>query len=131
MSQADTEKALVNQLIAQLAPIEILYENENKIPAGNEFLSSFFIPASNDPIDKTSSCTQDEGIFQVTVATSINSYNNRSLEIVDQVLQAFGINSELTYNNQKVSITETSVNAGRQVDGFFKRDVSIDYLTFS
>ena len=131
MSEKATRDTLLNQLITSFTDIEILYENRNKIPKGDEFLEVFFIPAVNDSTGKSVSSTQDEGIFQVTIAVKKGDYDNRQLELVDRVYQAFSINSTLSYNGTYVDVTEYSTNAGRESDGFYKRDVSIGYLTFS
>lgn len=131
MSVLSIQKAFLTQLKSEFPDVEILYENKNKKPKGGEFLEAFLIPVSNESTGKASQSTQDEGIFQVTVAVSKGKFDTRQLELVDRVFSAFGINTFLSYNSNTIEITEYSVNAGREVDGFYKRDVSINYLTFS
>lgn len=131
MSQLETRDTLLNALITEFTDVELLYENKNKIPTGKEFIEAFFIPSTNMSQGKSVQNTQDEGVFQITVATSKGEYDTRQLTLVDRVQGVFGINTTLSYNGREVYITGYSVNAGRESGGFYKRDVSVEYLTFS
>lgn len=132
MSQYATEQTLINALIDEFGgDVQLMYENVNVEPKGEDFIEAFFIPVSNDSTGKAASDTQDEGIFQVTVALRKGEYQNRLLQLVDRVQNAFAVSSTLSYQGKDVYITSYSTNAGRESDGFYKRDVSIEYLTFS
>lgn len=132
MSQYATQQVLLDALIAEFnGDVQILYENRKKDPATKEYIECFFIPVTNESTGKSGQGTQDEGIFQVTVAIRKGEFENRQLQLIDRVQSAFGINTTLSYNSKDVYITSYSTNAGRESDGYYKRDISIEYLTFS
>ena len=83
---------------------------------------------------KTSTSSDEQrGVFQVSVFTSLNNndYDNVQLQTIDSILSAFQYNSQTVYNTQTVDILESTVNNGTENESWFKRDVSINYLTFS
>ena len=81
----------------------------------------------------SASSNEDRGVFQVSVFTSLNNddYDNAQLQTIDSVLSAFQYNSSTVYNDQKVDILDSTVNNGTENESWFKRDISINYLTFS
>jgi len=137
MSYLDTKQALIKKLIdANIVPIsDIAFENDNFNPKGKVlYLATYFIPASTDMMGKTSTSNDEQrGIFQVSVFASLNSgeYDNEQLQKIDEIISEFSYNSSVVYNNQKVDILSTTVNSGVTLDAWFKRDISINYLTFS
>ena len=137
MSYLDTKQALIQKLVnAAIVPsTEIAYENEDFDPSGkNSYLAVYFIPASTDMMGKSSASSDEQrGIFQVSVFVKLNSgsYDNDQLTLVDSIINEFSYNSSAVYNTQKVDILSTTVNSGVTLDSWFKRDVSINYLTFS
>ena len=98
------------------------------------WLACYFIPATTDMMGKSpTSSDEQRGVFQVSVFTSLNGndYDNAQLQTIDSVLSAFQYNSGTVYNDQKVDILESTVNNGIENESWFKRDISISYLTFS
>ena len=98
------------------------------------WLACYFIPATTDMMGKSSTSSDEQrGVFQVSVFTSLNGndYDNAQLQTIDSVLSAFQYNSSTVYNTQKVDILESTVNNGIENESWFKRDISISYLTFS
>ena len=139
MSYYDTKQALITQLvgasIAGITSADIAFENKDFDPSGKSiWLSCYFIPATSEMMGKTStSGNEDRGIFQVSVFVALNNndYDNAQLQAVDSILSSFQYNSSTVYNGQKVSILSATVNNGTENESWFKRDVSINYLTFS
>jgi len=137
MSYLDTKQALIKKLIdSAIVPVgDIAFENDNFDPKGKGlYLAAYFIPASTDMMGKTSTSKDEQrGIFQVSVFANLNSgeYDNEQLQKIDEVISEFSYNSSVVYNNQKVDILSTTVNSGVTLDAWFKRDISINYLTFS
>ena len=83
---------------------------------------------------KTSASGDEQrGVFQVSVFVSLNSgnYDLKQLQTIDSILSAFQYNSSTVYNNQKVDILDSTINNGTENESWFKRDISINYLTFS
>jgi len=139
MSQLDTKQALIQQLLtvnsALFTTDDIAYENNVFNPENKTaWIESFFIPATTDATSKGVGTTyEDRGIFQVSVYVKLNSgsYDNDQLQIIDDVMLAFKSNSSIVYNNQQVDILNSTVNNGLPNESWFKRDISINYLTFS
>jgi len=139
MSYFKTKQALITQLLGASIPnitsSDIAFENKDFDPANKSlWLACYFIPATADSMGKTSASSDEQrGVFQVSVFTSLNNndYDNAQLQTIDSVLSAFQYNSSTVYNNQKVDILESTVNNGTENESWFKRDISINYLTFS
>lgn len=139
MSYFKTKQALITQLLAASIPNitsdDIAFENKDFDPSNKPlWLALYFIPATTGMMGKTpASSDEQRGVFQVSVFTSLNNndYDNVQLQIIDSILSAFQYNSSTVYNNQKVDILESTVNNGTENESWFKRDISINYLTFS
>lgn len=139
MSYFKTKQALITQLLGASIPnitsSDIAFENKDFDPANKSlWLACYFIPATTGMMGKSSTSSDEQrGVFQVSVFTSLNGndYDNAQLQTIDSVLSAFQYNSSTVYNTQKVDILESTVNNGIENESWFKRDISINYLTFS
>ena len=139
MSYFDTKQALMTQLqnasIPSITVDDISVENDDFDPTNKDlWLSAHFIPATTEMMGKsTTSSDEQRGVFQISVFVSLfgDFYDNVQLQTVDSILSAFQYNSSTVYNTQRVDILESSVNNGSENESWFKRDISINYLTFS
>lgn len=137
MSYYDTRQALMTRLIASAVVPEsnIAFENNTFDPANKSvWVAAFFIPATTDALGKTSQDFDDQrGIFQISVYVKKNSgdFDTLQLQTIDALKAAFKYNDQLVYNTQTVSILDSTTNNGFEVESWFKRDISINYLTFS
>ena len=135
MSYLDTKQALVQQLLTVGSADDIAFENKKFVPDGKDlWYSAFFIPATTDMMGKTpTSSDEQRGIFQVSVFIDINdnNYDNSQLSAIDLILSGFKYNTSIVYNSQKVDILDSTVNDGLEDSAWYKRDISINYLTFS
>ena len=137
MSSYDTRNALLTKLISSaiVSEANIAYENKTFKPTGKTlWLSVHFLPATNDILGKTSgSKNEQRGIFQISVYVAKNAadFDNVQLQTVDSLLSEFIYNSQASSNGQIVDILEATVNVGSESESWFKRDLSINYLTFS
>ena len=139
MSYYDTKQALITRLlgltITGIASGDIAFENNTFNPsAKDKFISAMFIPATSESMSQSASSSDEQrGIFQVSVFVKLNggSYDNTQLQIVDSILSGFIYNTTTVYNGQTVQILESTVNSGSNDESWFKRDISINYLTFS
>ena len=139
MSYFNTKQALIAKLlsvpITGITASEIAFENNNFDPAGKPiWIACYFIPATTEILGKTATSRDEQrGIFQVSVFVAINNqnYDNSQLIAVDEILSGFQYNSTSVYNQQEVYILSSSVTSGDQNESWFKRDISINYLTFS
>ena len=137
MSYYDTKQALITKLIdSTIVPVgDIAFENNTFDPENkNLWLAAFFIPATDDALGKTSADFDEQrGIFQISVYVKKNSgnYDNLQMQTIDQIKSVFKYNDQLVYNTQTVSILNSTANNGFEVESWFKRDLSINYFTFS
>jgi len=137
MSYYDTKQALIKRLLdaSIVDSNNIAFENDEFNPANkNVWLAVYFIPATTDSLGKTSSDFDDQrGIFQISVYVKKNTgeYDNLQIQTIDSIKSAFRYNDQLVYNTQTVSVLNSTTNNGIEVESWFKRDVSINYLTFS
>ena len=137
MSYLDTRQALIQKLIntsiTGITSNDISYENSDFNPKGkSKFIAGYFIPATSETTGKELAAIQERrGIFQVSVYVKLNggNYDITQLQIVDDILSGFVYGSEAVYNGQTISILESTVNSGSENESWFKRDVSINYLT--
>lgn len=139
MSYLDTKQALITKLLATpitgITSADIAFENNDFDPAGkSKYIGAYFIPATSDSTGKELNASQERrGIFQVTVYIRLNSgsYDNEQLQIIDDLLAGFVYGSVAVYNGTTVNILESDVNSGSENESWFKRDLSIDYLTIT
>ena len=135
MSYNNTQKALIQQLLTIVNPDDVAFENKRYKPDKKQlWYAAWFIPATSEITGKTAqSCDEQRGIFQVSIYIPVNldDYDNTALEAIDTVLGAFTYNTRTEYNGQKVDILESTVNNGSEFESWYKRDISINYLTFS
>lgn len=139
MSYLDTKQALLTKLLSTsitgITGQDIAFENKNFDPKNKPlWLAAYFIPATSEMMGKTTSDRDEQrGIFQVSVFVALDSlgYDNAQLLAVDEVLSGFRYNSSVVYNTQKVDILESNVTSGGENESWFKRDISINYLTFT
>jgi hypothetical protein len=135
MSFLDTRNALVTQLLTLISVDDTALENDVfKDTNKDVWYAMAFIPASVESTGKTlASSDEDRGIFQVSVMVQINSGNKDllQLEAVDALRSGFLYSTSLVYNGQQVDILKFEPNEGSEDDAWYKRDISINYLTFS
>jgi len=139
MSFFNTKQALLTQLINNLptglTTADIAFENKNFNPKNKPlWLAAYFIPATTDATAKSSaSSDEDRGVFQVSVFVSLNNedYDNTQLQAIDQLRSAFKYNTQIVYTTQTVQTLDSTLNNGTENESWFKRDISVQYLTFS
>ena len=136
MSYLNTKQALIQQLLTSgISADDIAFENKNFDPKGKStWYAAYFMPVTTESTGKTlASSDEQRGFFQVSVFTKLNltDYDNTQLAAVDSVLSVFKYNTQTVYNGQQVYILESSLNNGIENESWFKRDISVNYLTFS
>ena len=139
MSYYNTKQALVTQLLNNL-PVgltvaDVAFENARFDPSNKQvWLAAYFIPATSETTGKTlASSDERRGIFQVSVFVALNSdqYDNKQLQLIDEVMAAFKYSSSVSYSGSVVDILESEVNNGTTNESWFKRDIRINYLSFN
>lgn len=136
MSYLDIKQALIQQLLtAGIADTEIAFENKKFDPANKSFwLAAYFMPATTGILGKTSASGDEQrGVFQVSVFQELDdeNFDNLNLTKIDEVLSVFQFGTSTVYNGQQVDILSSTVNNGTENESWFKRDISVNYLTFS
>ena len=136
MSYLDTKQALIQQLLtASIATSDVAFENKTFDPKNKTlWYAVYFIPATTESAGKTlASGDEQRGIFQISIFVPLNQndYDNAQLAAIDSILSVFQYSTTTVYNNQRVDILESTVNNGIENESWFKRDISVNYLTFS
>ena len=137
MSFLDTRQALITKLInsAIVPASSIAYENNSFNPTGKSlWLAATFLPTTSDILGKNSaSSNEDRGIFQISVFVKKNAadFDITLLTTIDLIRSEFSYNSQSSLNGQVVDILESTLNDGSDNESWYKRDISINYLTFS
>ena len=139
MSYFKTKQALLTKLlsvpITGITADDISFENKTFDPKGKPiWLACYYIPATSESLGKTiDSSDEQRGIFQVSVFVALDdgNYDNLQLQAVDAILTEFRYNSVLPFDDIEVYISTSTVNNGIENESWFKRDISISYLTFS
>ena len=137
MSYFDTRQALIQRLIntsiTGITAADISYENSDFDPKGkSKFISGYFIPATSETTGKELAAIQERrGIFQISVYVKLDSgqSDTAQLQMIDDILSGFAYGSVEVYNGQTINILESTVNSGSENEAWFKRDISINYLT--
>ena len=137
MSYSDTRQALIQRLIntsiTGITAADISYENSDFDPKGkSKFIAGYFIPATSETTGKELAAIQERrGIFQISVYVKLDSgqSDTAQLQMIDDILSGFAYGSVEVYNGQTINILESTVNSGSENEAWFKRDVSITYLT--
>ena len=137
MSYFDTRQALIQRLIntsiTGITAADISYENSDFDPKGkSKFIAGYFIPATSETTGKELAAIQERrGIFQISVYVKLDSgqSDTAQLQMIDEILSGFAYGSVEVYNGQTINILESTVNSGSENEAWFKRDVSINYLT--
>ncbi len=137
MSYFDTRQALIQRLIntsiTGITAADISYENSDFDPKGkSKFIAGYFIPATSETTGKELAAIQERrGIFQISVYVKLDSgkSDTAQLQMIDDILSGFAYGSVEVYNGQTINILESTVNSGSENEAWFKRDVSITYLT--
>jgi hypothetical protein len=139
MSYYDTKQALISHFmsiaITGLDAENVAVENEFK-DFGNADLCAalYFIPSTSEPMGKANGDSDERrGVFQISVFVALNSDNrdNTQLQAIDEIVAGFKNNTVTTYGTESVQILESTVTSGSSNDAWFRRDISINYLTFS
>jgi len=124
---------LINTSITGITAADISYENSDFNPKGkSKFIAGYFIPATSETTGKELAAIQERrGIFQISVYVKLDSgqSDTAQLQMIDDILSGFAYGSVEVYNGQTINILESTVNSGSENEAWFKRDVSITYLT--
>ncbi len=139
MSQLNIKQAFLSHLLANLPSginaTDVAFENKAFDPSNKSaWLSAYFIPATSAMMGKSINDRNEErGIYQVSVFVPLEdpNYDNEQLRIIDELKGAFKYNQEIVYNNTTVSILNSDITSGDENAAWFKRDLSINYLTFT
>ena len=124
---------MINTSITGITAADISYENSDFDPKGkSKFIAGYFIPATSETTGKELAAIQERrGIFQISVYVKLDSgqSDTAQLQMIDDILSGFAYGSAEVYNGQTINILESTVNSGSENEAWFKRDVSINYLT--
>lgn len=134
MSYLKTKNALIQQLLTVVDAGDVAFENKAFDPKGKDFYyACYFVPVLAESTGKTlNSSDEQRGFFQVSVFVKSNvNYDIIQLEKADLISSAFRDTTNIEFDGQRVEILESTLNAGFIDEPWFKRDLTINYLTFT
>ena len=135
MSHIEIRNSL-NEALESAVSVPIAYENNQFEPSSAiAFIAPFYLPETSEGLGKTfASSDEERGTYQVSVFIQSNALNSSGLsvfdtlqlEIIDQVKAVFYTHAFVG----NVYIESAEVGAGSVEDGWFKRDVSINWISY-
>ena len=129
MSMQRVNQALVKSLDDLGLGIPIAWENFPIDPPNDgSFADVTLIPATPESLGKlVTDADEMRGIFQVSIYTPANESTGGALAIVDTIIQYYRHNRTVEYNGQKVNVMNTGRGVGRNVNGWYVIDISINF----
>jgi len=105
------------------------YENKDIEPPTEGIYSVInLLPDITDSLGKSGTdCDLATGIFQVSIYAPAGSNVGESLQLVDTILNFYQHGKMLTQGTQEVEIISSNRNGGRNTDGHFIIDITINY----
>ena len=134
MSSITLRDSLANGVLSALPSFhpedDISYENKEFNAGGLErFVALFYIPATVEALGKSKPSADDwRGVFQVSIFVKLNAidYDNQQLQIADDLKSTFFVGATVG----EAFIESAELNQGTIEDGWFKRDLSINYISY-
>lgn len=129
MSTYKIHQALVQSLIDLNLGLPIAHENVDfKTSDTGDFLQCFLLPAGRESLMKDDLGVDEErGIFQISYYRKAGESVGPALSIVDSVLDCYKHNHTISHQGQDVVIINSQRNAGRNEQGWWRIDISINY----
>jgi hypothetical protein len=141
MSRLDTKQAFIDRLLNNLpsgvTADDVAFENQKPTfnPKGkNLWLDTHWQEASSGSLGKTqASGDEQRGFFQIDINTPLtnSNFDNELLGAIDELASAFRYGSTIVYNAQKVDILESTSPNSAENGAWYRRFITINYLTFS
>lgn len=134
MSSITLRDSLANGVLSALPSFDpesdVSYENREFDPSGlDRFVAVFYMPATVEALGKQKPSRDDwRGVFQVSIFVKLdaNDYDNTQLQIADDLKSTFFVGATVG----DAFIESAELNQGGTEDGWFKRDLSINYISY-
>lgn len=129
----DIHHALTTSFVAlnagTLGSVPVAYEGQVFDPTtvlGDVFINESYIFNQQESLSKT---TLDEvtGIYQLSVYQKSGLGVADVLDLVDAIINEYQHNATFAYNGQNVVVVNSGRNNGRDVDGWYIVDISINF----
>lgn len=132
MSYFDTRQGLFKHLIDSAIFSELFFENSIDEPTQDLSAVCYFIPATSESVGKSETSADDRrGIFQVSIYSKKGEFDNDLLVKCDEVSSLFKWGTKISYNGLDIFIQDSTLNEGAEAEGYFRRDLSINYMTLA
>jgi hypothetical protein len=141
MSRFSTKEAFLEHLLANLptgiTDSDVARENQKPAfePKGKSiWLDTHWQEASSSSLGKTqASGDEQRGFFQIDVNVPLVGYfnDNQLLSTIDELASVFRYGTTIVYNTQKVDILESTSPNSAENGAWYRRFITINYLTFS
>ncbi len=120
---------LANAIITDIdTATDVAWVNANFDPTGKSaWLATSFMPTGRGTATKDTVGIYDDGIFQVDVFVPVGSYASKANTIAGDVLDAFLVNSTISYNGVKLTINDSTFAAPQLSEAWYQIPISINY----
>jgi hypothetical protein len=111
--------------------IPVAWENTTFTAPAGPWAAVFFVPV-NERIETLGAGGENklDGILQVDLNYPANSGEGDMRKRIDEVRACFVAGSTLVFESQPVRILSTSCSGGRQVDGFYRKSISVRWQAY-
>ena len=129
MALSDVNGVLIQAVIDLSLGLPIAHENANFTPPDDSpWLAVYMLPGQDDSLMKDAlGLDQANGIFQISIYAPSGTGGGLSQRTADTILQYFKHGRTLAQNTY---ISSSARNTGRNADGWYIIDVSINYQAF-
>jgi hypothetical protein len=133
MSMYLVTQALTESFINLALGITVVFENVNTDPPNDAiFCTLTTLPAIAESLGKrpVGDADQTDGIFQASFYAPSGTGYGEILQLVQTVLDFYKHTTVLTKDTQEVQIQNSGRNGGRNEDGWYIIDVSIEFFAY-
>ena len=126
----EIHQALTQSIIDLSLSAPLAHENKDFDPeadvTGNQFIDLTTLPNEQESLTK-SELDEVTGIYQISVYTRSGGSIKEALETVDTIMDFYKHNVKITAGSQTVVIINSGRNGGRNLNGWYIIDISVNF----
>jgi len=132
MSYKSITEALNQQLFDAALGYPIARENKSLDSENVDlYLDTYLLPADTESLGKASTDSREEiGIFQISIRMKTEIGSGKAWDALDLIKDAFPYAAEYTKDGVTVKLGETTSSNGRNINGRFVLDASINWTSY-
>lgn len=132
MSYVNIFSALRTKLESADLGFLILDENKSQNTKNiDTYLADFILPVTTESMMKEAEGSREEnGIYQISIFTRADIGRGKIFGIADSIKNVFKYDDEYVFSGTTVQVQESTANQGRNDNGRFVVDVSINWFSY-